>query len=363
MIRVLQLIETGGPGGAEQVLIGLAQNFNKSPNYSHVGLLKTGWLNDELHKFGIATTLTPLKRSFDPAWFRQILAVIKENNINVIHAHEFSMNCHAAVIGLLTRLPVVCTVHGKNYYPDNWRRRLLYRWVSKTTEMVAVSSDIRDFLAKVVGAKHERLTIIPNGIDIEKFAFNPVHRTEVRTELQLSDAEIVVGAVGNLYPVKGHIHLVEAAALLSTKYPNVKFIIAGRGKEQNRLEELISSEGLSDKVFLLGYRNDAARLLQAMDISVLPSLSEGMPLSLLEAMASKTPVVATRVGGIPETLFDRVNGLLVESRSGSAIAEAISELIECRDLRESLVNNAFASVSKEYSVEAMQTAYESIYQR
>lgn len=360
MVAVLQLIETGGPGGAEQVVIALAKSY-AADGRSFVNLLKGGWLADRLKEERINVAIHPLTRSLDPRWFRHMLAQVKRNSIEVIHSHEFSMNIHATLLGLMSGLPVVCTVHGKNYYGDRWYRRLAYRLLSKYSHFAAVSEDIAEYLNTDIGVASGRISVVKNGIDIGKFSENCELRSQVRKELGLSDSDCVIGAIGNLYPVKGHIYLLQAMDILCSKYDRLKLVVAGRGGEKERLERYIIENGLEDRVSLLGFRNDAARLLQALDIYVMPSLSEGLPLSLLEAMASGTPVVASSVGGIPELLTDRLDGLLVASASAEAVAGAISALIEQPDLGARLAESAYQLVVEDYSTLSMRSSYNELF--
>jgi len=216
------------------------------------------------------------------------------------------MNLYASLAGSLLGIPVVATVHGKNYYPTAVRRIYAMRLLRRLgATVVAVSSDLRDFLEKDLGMRDVRL--IPNGIDVA--AYSEIDRESVRRVLGFGREDRVIGAIGNLYPVKGHAVLLRALASLQD--PKIHVVLAGRGEEERHLRAQVESLSLQGRVHLLGFREDVPRLLSAFDLYALPSFSEGQSLALMEAMAARLPIIASRVGGNPE--------LIREGESGAAI--------------------------------------------
>lgn len=361
MKTVLHLIETSGPGGAENMLITMAESLHRRSYQSIICLFKDGWLNRQLQRKGFETVIVPQIRSLDFHCARDLVRLVRARNVSVMHSHEFAMNAYSAVVSALTGVACISTVHGKNYYAEKWRRRVAYRFVSKRSTLVAVSEDIRNFLIQRVGIKPQNVRTIWNGIDLDRYAANQKTRARIRHELGIPDKEVVIGAIGNLYPVKGHMHLVEAASLVNERYPGARLLIAGRGQMLRELRRKTVTLGISDKVVFLGFREDVADLLQAVDVFVLPSLSEGLPLSLLEAMASSTPVVATTVGGIPEAVTDQETGLLVEPGDSMGLANAILECIEAPAVSKKFAEKARDEVKKKFSVESMVNSYEELY--
>lgn len=360
MNTVLHLAETGGPGGAERMLVSLVERLDPTRYRSIVCLPRNGWLRCQLDQRGFETILLPQRGIVDRRWLFRLMRLIKERHVSLMHAHEFTMNTYGTLVSLLTKTPLVGTVHGKNYYSERWRRRLAYRWVAKCAVMVAVSEDLKRFLCSRVGLGATEVLTLHNGIDVN--AFEPCNGSgkAIRGELGLSDHP-VIGTIGNLYSVKGHRYLLEAAALVTEAIPNATFLIVGRGSLLSELQQTARSLGIERRVLFLGYRQDIPTLLQAMDVFVLPSLSEGLPLSLLEAMAAEKPVVATDVGGIPEVIDDGETGLLVASGDAEALAQRILSLLTNAPLARRLGWDARLRVEQRFSISSMVRAYEKLY--
>lgn len=357
MKHILQLIETDGPGGAERVLINLAGRLNRSENFRvSAGIFKEGWLRDQLIASGIPVHIFSSKHSIDLPFLFSLMRWIKTQKVDLIHSHEFTMNVYAALAGKLLGIPVVATVHGKNYYPSVPRRVYAMRLLRRLgATVVAVSSDLRDFLEKDLGLREAR--VIPNGIDIP--SYRNADRTEARRALGFGEQEKVIGAIGNLYPVKGHATLLEALARLDN--PHAHVVIAGRGEEEGRLRQLTEDLSLQERVHLLGFREDVPRLLSAFDIYTLPSFSEGQSLALMEAMAAGLPIVASRVGGNPELLRENETGLLFEAGDAEDLASKLNVFLEKPETGKRMGVAAFERAAKEFSLDAMMERYFALY--
>lgn len=229
--------------------------------------------------------------------------------------------------------------------------------------MVAVSEDIARGLCQAVGIRPNRIRIIYNGIETDLFHPNQKTREQIRRELQVTDEQSVIGTIGNLYPVKGHTYLVRAAAAVTQVFPESVFIIAGRGQLLEGLQTEARELGVEKHIRFLGFREDVPALLQAMDIFVLPSLSEGLPLSALEAMASGKPVVATRVGGVPEVVVDGETGFLVAPEDADDLAEKLVCLLKAPCLLQQLGAKGHEMVKERFSLDRMVKNYEELYQK
>lgn len=363
MKNILHLIETSGPGGAEKMLISLVEHLNKEKYKSTICLLKDGWLNSKLKERGLETIIIPQNRSLDFMWLLQLIKVLKERDIHLMHAHEFAMNTYGSLTSLITKIPIVTTVHGKNYYHEKWRRRWAYRFASRQSKMVVVSENIKKFLINNVGIKNGDLLTIYNGTNINLHQAKNELRDRIKMELRIDKDQPVIGTVGNLYPVKGHTYLLNAAAIVKRTFPTAIFLIAGRGQLLPQLQEEAKELSIKDNVRFLGFREDIPLLLQAMDIFVLPSISEGLPLAALEAMANEKPVIATDVGGIPEVVIDGTSGFLVPSKTPEVLAEKILLLLANRDLSLRLGKEGRVRVEKEFSLKKMIRKYEKLYDR
>lgn len=210
-----------------------------------------------------------------------------------------------------------------------------------------------------------RAVAIPNGIDVERFAGESPRSSSA--QIPALDASHMVLAVGHLSEIKGHPTFLRAAALLAPSYPECRFWLLGdettdKGARK-RLENIADENGIGDRVRFLGWRSDVPSLLQAADVVALPSLSEGLPLALLEAMACGRPVVATPVGGVPEVLDDGSTGLLVPPGDAPALAKAISTLLDNESLRHRLGRQARCVIEERFSLPRVVGSIEQLYRR
>lgn len=355
------MMETPDPGGAERMLLVLLDRLDPARYRSCVLTWREGWLNEEVRRRGIPTASLPLARPIDPTWPARLLPRLAEWQVDLLHAHEFAMNTYGAIAARLARKPMVATVHGKQYYGERFHRRLAYRFVGKAAfRMVAVSRDIARDLTERVGVRPDGLVTIYNGVDLAAVR-RPGEGRRLRRELGLAEGAPVVGAIGNLLPVKGHTFLVQAAARLVRDWPDLTVLLCGRPVLGPDLERQAERLGLAGRVRVLGFRDDVGALLDAFDVFVLPSLSEGLSLALLEAMAAGTPVVATAVGGTPELVRDGETGLLVPPGDAAALAAAIGRLLADRTLAQRLAASARAHVESSFGADAMAARYDALY--
>lgn len=347
---ILHLIETGGPGGAEQMLLRLADEYGRRGFSQLVCLRKEGWLADEVRRRGLPLEIRPLGRLPDLKWLHELRRVARTYGVMAIHSHEFAMNVRGAVLAKWLGTPSVATVHGKGYYGEKWTRRLAYRITSRLTKLVAVSEDIRNNLITPVGINPHRTSVIPNGVDTERFRFDAEKRQIMRARLGVRDDQLLLGSVGNYYPVKGHRYLVDAMARLITVNRNVKLVMAGQGPLADELRKRAIEKAVGKHIQIVGYIEDTPGFLSALDIFVMPSLSEGQPLALLEAAANGRCIVATNVGGIPELLVDGETGVIVPPGDADALFNALARLMAEPDMRTVLAAGATATAQKRWSI-------------
>jgi glycosyltransferase involved in cell wall biosynthesis len=356
MRNVLHLIESSGPGGAETVLIKLVATLDQTKYRSVICLLKDGWLHGQLRARGFDTVIIPQPKGLSPGWIPRCVNLARQKEIDLLHAHEFTMNTYGSIVSRLTGIPIVTTVHGKAYYGEKWRRRAAYRFAAKQSKMVAVSEDIKNFLINRVGIKAQDLTTIHNGIDLNTYTC--AHPGDGKNGAGRGP---VIGTVGNLYPVKGQTYLLKALAMVAQSFPDVACLIAGRGQLLGALQAEAAQLALGDRVQFLGFRQDIPELLREIDIFVLPSLSEGLPLSALEAMAAGKPVVATDVGGTGEAVLDGQTGFLVPAEDPQALSDKITYLLKHRDLARCFGEAGRKRVAQFFSLQTMTKRYEALY--
>ncbi len=354
---ILHLIETGGPGGAEQMLLRLADEYGRRGFSQLVCLRKEGWLAEEVRQRGLALEIRQLGRLPDLGWFYELRHLARIYKVKAIHAHEFAMNVRGAMLAKWLGIPAVSTVHGKGYYGDKWTRRLAYRITSRLTNIAAVSRDIRNHLITQVKINQFRASVIPNGVDTTLFCFNAEKRRILRNQLGVQGDQLLLGTVGSYYPVKGHRFLIDAMQKLVAINHNVKLIMAGQGPLAEELRRHSIDKALGSHVQIAGYIEDTAGFLSALDIFVMPSLSEGQPLALLEAAANGRCIVATHVGGIPEIIVNNESGILVPPGNIDALADALAQLLADPERRHALASTAAATIQKSWSIQSTADRY------
>lgn len=377
--RILHLIESWSHGGAESILISLASRLDQSRYRSLVCLLHKGWVHDQLQNKGVPTIILrqqhverrlslqePQQKSvkflqrIDFHFVTSLRKIIKEHKISLIHSHEFTMNCYGALVSLITGVPIITTVHGKNYYGDKLRRRLAYRFVGNISRMVVVSKSLKQFVVQKIGVSPKKVSVIYNGLDAAPF-IDPSASEALKMTMNINAKAPIIGTVGNLYEVKGHIYFLRAAARVLKRYPFSLFLIIGRGPLLNKLQEEVSRLGITDSVKFLGFREDIFDLLSIFDVFVLPSLEEGFSIALVEAMLMGKPVVATRCGGPEEIMIDGLHGYLVQPRNEEALSEKVLDLLKSGTIATSLALAGQKWAQEKFSSEKMIRSYEALY--
>lgn len=245
------------------------------------------------------------------------------------------------------------------------RLRLLFRFINRRFDcVVAPARQILGGLVRDERLGIDRMTWIPNGVDADRFRPpSDSSRSTARRSLGLGESELVLGCVASLTPVKRHVDLVEALAILHARMPSVRLLLIGDGPLRAEIGSRIDALGLSDVVQLLGDRSDIETLLPALDIALLASSTEGMSNAILEAMACALPVVATAVGGNLQLVEHRSSGLLVPASDPPALAAAMLELAESPDLCRRMGEAARARIEREFSLDAMALSYDRLYRR
>jgi glycosyltransferase involved in cell wall biosynthesis len=361
MRTVLHMSSSSGPGGAETLLASVASGLDASRYRSIVCLFRDGWLREHCEKLGLETHIIPMRGMMDFGWFRRFGRLVRERRVGLIHAHEFGANTYGALVGALARIPVVTTVHGRGYYGDRLRRRLAYRLVSRAAAMVAVSEDVKRFIVERTGTSPARVRVIYNGVGAAT-PMSPHEKARVRADLGIREGESVVIVVGSLYDVKGHRYLLEAVPKILTACPSTVFLIVGRGHLEMTLREQAKALQIDDRIRFLGFRRDVPALLSIADVFALPSLSEGLSIAILEAMAAAKPVVTTAVGGNPELVLDGETGLLVERADPQALARALTKVLTGPSEARRFGANGQRRVTSRFTTAAMIDAYEALYE-
>lgn len=352
--RILHTIETRGPGGAEILILSIAKELEDRGYQGYGFFIKSGWLSDRFSENGFISKIVPILSKYDIIFFLKFLKFIRENNIDVIHSHEFAMSFYSTLAGLLLNKKVVCTFHGHNYHSSNLLRIMIMKFIDRYSSLVTVSDELRGFLEDNSGLRN--LSVVQNGIRKPQFSKNVNYRSVVGVEKE----SVLVGLVGRLHPVKGIEYFIKAADLVCREYDNVHFVIAGEGRDEVQLKCFVSQLELDDRIHFLGAIEDIGNFYNSIDLFVMSSLEEGKPLALLEAMSFGLNIVATSVGSIPEVV-DKNCGILVPPRNEKALSQAIITMVDSGKYKE--INHCCVErVDKLYSQVRMIDSYVGIYE-
>ena len=292
-----------------------------------------------------------------------LMGCIRETKPDIVHSRNWG-TMEGILAGYFTRsCATVYSEHGmESAAPESLIRRGFRRLIYQLSDHVfSVSSQLRDHHARATGFPPHRIGVIHNGVELDRFRASPASREKMREQLGLGPEEICVGVVGRLEPVKDTITVLQAAATLSP-LSKWRVVIAGDGTERASLQQFAGSRpDLAKRVHFIGETQQVPELLNAFDIYVLPSLSEGISNSLLEAMATGLPVIASAVGGTPEVVVDGVSGILFPAGNTERLRAELLRLLFEKGSRDDLGRQALERVRKHFSVEAMLQNYERLY--
>jgi len=353
-IRVLYLHEFRRTGGAERALLELADAIRQVGVEPLVALRRRDAAFTWLKSRGIRAVPLAVPRwrhGFSqpllPLFLFRLQSRVAPGYIDLVHVNNY----RSAPIGsfVARRFGVPCVCHVRELItPERIRR---YR-LSSPDALMAVAEAVRNDLIGG-GISPDRITVVHSGIALHQ-APPETETRRLRERLGISPHDPVLGIVAHILPHKGYDDLVQALALVREKFPDVKCLIVGRAPRQRYLQRLLQlAERLSvrDRLILLGFQEDVAPFLHAMDVFVLPSRTEGLPITILEVMAAGKPVVATKVGGIPEVVRDGQTGLLVPSMDPSRLAEALIQLLEAPALAKAMGQAGRTHVESHFSME------------
>jgi glycosyltransferase involved in cell wall biosynthesis len=287
----------------------------------------------------------------------KLKSIIREKKIDIIHANSRTTQVLAHFLSKICGIPYVATCHG--FFKRRFSRLFFPCWGKK---VIAISEPVKGHLINDFGLPPDDIVLIHSGIDSGAFAVcaSQQERQKARQAYGLKDA-CVIGIIARLSEEKGHIYLIEAMQIVLRSFADARLLIVGQGRTRQALIEKAAALGLKEKVFFVPEINEMGRALSLIDIFVLPSLKEGLGLSLMEAMAYGLPVIGTRVGGIKSLIQDNLNGLLVNPADSQDLARAVIDLLRQPQKRQSLGNRAAAFIRENFSKEKMVLATEEVY--
>ncbi len=299
----------------------------------------------------------------DPRALTDLVRIIREERIEVVHVQAFKADTLGRIAGRIAGVPTI--IHGRDRIAErNLPMLILDRLLGpQTKHALAVSETVRQYLHKERYIPMENIDVFYHGVDLSVFAGDrPGDRDRVRAEYNLDERALVAGTTIRLHPSKGHSYLLDGVAEVVGSHPEFHLLIANEGPEEPSLRAQIERLGLQDNVTLTGSVNDVRAFLSALDVFVMPSLSEGFPNSMLEAMAMSRPIVATAVDGMGEMLSDGQNALVVPAADGPALGQALLRLCGDPELRRTL-SDASLSFARDLSIERTVERLTEIYHR
>ncbi len=350
--KVFRIITRLSVGGSSVHCILLAAHLNKEA--FDVTLIKGSEAADEgnLENLLIQKQVTPLlvrrlKREMafwdDLAAFVELYRRMRQERPDIVHTHSAKAGALGRVAAKLAGVPIIIhTFHGHLFrgYFGALRTKLVIlteRVLSLiTTRIIAVTESQKEELFRYKIAPWRKLVNVPLGLELDALLNLEGEQGKFRSELGLDPSDPLIGSVARLVPVKGHFYLFQAARKVIAAIPKAKFIVVGDGMLKSELRDLVNSLGIQNNVIFCGFREDLPRIYADLDILVLTSLNEGLPVAVIEAMASQTPVVAYDVGGVRDLIEPGVNGISVPFGDVDGLAESIIRLLKSPRERESL---------------------------
>jgi len=366
--RVLNVVPTLMCGGTENQFMALTRMLDRTRfDVEFACLRRWGGFVDELVERNIPLTEYPV------ATFRSVTAIrqqarlarhITRRHVDIVHAYNFYGNVFATPPARLVAPVTIASIRDRAPYLTAMQKRL-QRYACQFADCILVNAAaVRDWLIGE-GYDASKIAVIRNGVDLSRFEASPASMP-LRHELSIDARTPLVGVISRLTRLKGLEHFLEAAAIVRSRVPDIRFVIVGETSPMDRgylgeLQRYAERCGVAQDVIFTGLRRDVPAVLSSLTVSVMPSLNEALSNVVLESMAAGAPTVATRVGGTPEAIVDGVTGLLVEPADSAALADAIVRLLHDRQLAAHLGRAARERIADHFSVKRMVCATEDLY--
>lgn len=325
-MNVLQFIETGGPGGAEKVVITLSKQLIKEGHNVWVATLREGWLTEELDKLNISRVKFNSKGSLDINLIKEIIYFCKLNKIEVIHSHLLDSNLYASISGYFANINTVCTEHGDIHHLHKKRfSNLKVKLISFFAKHITAVSEFSANALIKAGVTKNKISVVRN--PIEQVAIAPTI-TKKRISNNIDDNDWLWVHVGNLRPVKDQETLLRAfAEVIKSSTQSQKLLVIGGGELEEKLKNLSKELNIDNQVIFLGFRDDVKDILPLCDSFILSSISEAMPISVLEAVNSNLIVICSNVGGISEIIKNEDTGFLFNVGDYKTLSKIMTNVI------------------------------------
>ena len=354
MPRICEIVRHATVAGTEKHVYLLADALKKKDFDITVCTFERGEFVNALQRRGIATYVVVSSNPI--AHFMKLVLFLAKSSFNVVHCHSGGYACLAAKVAGVRS--IIYTKHGIGFTAEELDHRCFLRKVRDklvdfcVSRYVALTNHDKCIMSGVLGINPDKIQVIHNGID-------PLYGTN--TKALAFEGQPIIGTVARLAKQKGICYLVEAAVKIREKYPDVNILVVGSGMEENALRDLVARLDLEEHVHFLGYFESAEGIIKALDVFVLPSLWEGFPYVLLEAMMLKKPIVATDIFGINEIIQHNKSGLLIEPRNADAISSAVINLCSSKKKARRLGDCAYHTVQNRFSLDNTVSKVENLY--
>ncbi len=364
-VALVQITHDLAIGGLQQIVVNLCRFIDRQRfDVSVLCLRRLGELAPEIERLGIPVTLLPGRTGHtDYFAFLKVARVLRHRKAAVLHTHNTQPLVDGTLGGLLAGVRTVVHTDHARQFPDK-RRYMLAEWVMShfVHRMVGVSDHTSQNLMKYEHVSPRKIVTIPNGIDGSRYDVR-IDPGSLRREFGLEPDGPIIGACVRLTEQKGITFLLQAMTRIRRVFPRAALLVAGQGGLEPALRQEARDLGIDSDVRFLGARLDVPALLRLFDVYALPSIWEGLPLILLEAMAAGCPIVGTDVGGVPTAVEPGVNGLLVRPGDPDALAEAIIQVLSNPSLAQEFASRGLDRFQRLFSAEAMARRYEALYLR
>lgn len=298
----------------------------------------------------------------------KLYRLMRREQPHLVHTHETKAGLLGRVAAHWAGVPVIIhtyhghVLHSHHSLAKTWLLRVMERILARCSDrLVTVSAQVKQDLVTYGVAHPQKISVIPLGFHLDPFLEASVHRGQMRHELGVQANARLVGIVGRLFPIKNHALFLEAAARIVAGEPLARFVVVGDGTLRPALEQQARKLGIADRVIFTGWRHDLPRIYADLDVLVVSSDNEGTPVAAIEAMAAGCPVVATRVGGLPDLITDDETGLLVPPRDAAQLATAVLRLLQNPEVATRLGAAAQQIVRERFAVQRLLTDMNQLY--
>lgn len=367
MFAMLQL----DAGGSERVVLDLARNLNSEQYEIYVTAFKGGALEISLREVCKAVFFIRKRKGFDFLAMCQLAKLIRENDIDVVNAHHY-MPCFYSFLGakILSKKRLIYTEHSVpevEQIASSIHGKVFFWMLFRINGVIGVSGQITEKFRQFYPIHADKFLPILNGVDVEKFRTDN-KRDHIRKEFGILKSHFIIGSVANFRKVKNHTCLIRAAARLQDSHPQIRLFFVGTGfpddseNSEDEIRESIRVFGMQNKVIMAGYKRNIAEILSAFDLFCLPSFSEGLPVSILEAMAVGIPVIGSDVKGTAELIKHRENGFLFNSNDDKDLSDKIETIMKNPSFVKLISANAYNYVKTNHDIQKWVGNYACIFQ-